>query len=501
MWILWTILVLGSLQGAYAEDTANTSTTVASTVASTAQSQFTSKPISSIPDTTALYTANTSLTELPTNSTAVTPTNQILSTGSSATGPTSSQHIATETTSAQPPRITTISPLDKQSTYTTSILNATYSSILTSPNTRGSDMVSDQNNLNGAARDFITTEAARKNSNTGTTARENLTTSSTAPGSKATSITAPGSKATSTTAPGSKATSTTAPGSKATSSTAPGSQATSSTAPGSQATSSTAPGSQAISTTAPGSQAISTTAPGSQATSTTASRIEQSLTNASEAQETTSTTSTITSTTGGSSHHYTSKTSHTTTPVKTRTTTARKPTTFTKFVAANTAGDKLERDCAKLIKIINAPGNCNMSGHETNGVYKYNSIQLILLEPSEETNNSMESTPKEKQPEDIQTTLIAIVASCGALALILLAFAVYCSYHRISYRKNQQHLTEELQTIENGYHDNPTLEVMEVQPEMQEKKLALNGEFNDSWIVPFDNLAKDDIPDEEDTHL
>lgn len=64
----------------------------------------------------------------------------------------------------------------------------------------------------------------------------------------------------------------------------------------------------------------------------------------------------------------------------------------------------------------------------------------------------------------------------------------------------QQHLTEELQTVENGYHDNPTLEVMEVQPEMQEKKLALNGEFNDGWIVPFD-LAKDDIPDEEDTHL
>lgn len=66
---------------------------------------------------------------------------------------------------------------------------------------------------------------------------------------------------------------------------------------------------------------------------------------------------------------------------------------------------------------------------------------------------------------------------------------------------HQQHLTEELQTVENGYHDNPTLEVMEVQPEMQEKKMALNGEFNDSWIVPMDNLMKEDMPDEEDTHL
>lgn len=54
--------------------------------------------------------------------------------------------------------------------------------------------------------------------------------------------------------------------------------------------------------------------------------------------------------------------------------------------------------------------------------------------------------------------------------------------------------------MENGYHDNPTLEVMEVQPEMQEKKMALNGEFNDSWIVPMDNLMKV-TPDEEDTHL
>lgn len=65
----------------------------------------------------------------------------------------------------------------------------------------------------------------------------------------------------------------------------------------------------------------------------------------------------------------------------------------------------------------------------------------------------------------------------------------------------QQHLTEELQTVEDGYHDNPTLEVMEVQPEMQEKKVALNGEFNNSWIVPIDSLLKEDMPDEEDTHL
>lgn len=68
-------------------------------------------------------------------------------------------------------------------------------------------------------------------------------------------------------------------------------------------------------------------------------------------------------------------------------------------------------------------------------------------------------------------------------------------------RPRQQHLTEELATVENGYHDNPTLDVMEAQSEMQEKKPALNGEFNDNWIVPLENMIKGDVPDEEDTHL
>ncbi|KAG5830379.1 hypothetical protein ANANG_G00309960 [Anguilla anguilla] len=104
---------------------------------------------------------------------------------------------------------------------------------------------------------------------------------------------------------------------------------------------------------------------------------------------------------------------------------------------------------------------------------------------------------KEKEEPPKNTTLIAILCSCAALLAMTAAFIAYTTCHRRSYRKNQQHLTEELQTVENGYHDNPTLEVMEVQPEMQEKKAAPNGEFNDSWIVPFDALAKEDMPDEE----
>ncbi|XP_053718694.1 podocalyxin isoform X1 [Synchiropus splendidus] len=105
-----------------------------------------------------------------------------------------------------------------------------------------------------------------------------------------------------------------------------------------------------------------------------------------------------------------------------------------------------------------------------------------------------------RKPND-NRTLIAILASCGALLIMIVILAVCASHHRKPYSETQQHLTEELHVVENGYHDNPTLEVMEVQPEMQEKKLALNGEFNDNWIVPIDNLLKEDLPDEEDTHL
>ncbi len=39
--------------------------------------------------------------------------------------------------------------------------------------------------------------------------------------------------------------------------------------------------------------------------------------------------------------------------------------------------------------------------------------------------------------DTIPDTLIAILASCGALVLILCCFAAYCTYHRRSYRKNQ----------------------------------------------------------------
>ncbi|XP_066110632.1 podocalyxin [Saccopteryx bilineata] len=105
-------------------------------------------------------------------------------------------------------------------------------------------------------------------------------------------------------------------------------------------------------------------------------------------------------------------------------------------------------------------------------------------------------------PEDRFSMPLIITIVCMASFLLLVAALYGCCHQRLAQRKDQQRLTEELQTVENGYHDNPTLEVMETSSEMQEKKVVnLNGELGDSWIVPLDNLIKDDLDEEEDTHL
>ncbi|XP_009460922.1 PREDICTED: podocalyxin [Nipponia nippon] len=136
------------------------------------------------------------------------------------------------------------------------------------------------------------------------------------------------------------------------------------------------------------------------------------------------------------------------------------------------------------------------------------------------TNITYDKMEKEMIINDEFSTplIITIVTLAGSLLLIA---AIYgCCHQRFSQKKDQhihpdvpgfddghvalifnQRLTEELQTMENGYHDNPTLEVMETSSEMQEKKVNLNGELGDSWIVPLDTLMKEDLEEEEDTHL
>ncbi|XP_077329392.1 podocalyxin [Lithobates pipiens] len=107
-----------------------------------------------------------------------------------------------------------------------------------------------------------------------------------------------------------------------------------------------------------------------------------------------------------------------------------------------------------------------------------------------------------EDPEDEDVVSIPLISAIVSLAVLLLIIAAaYGCWHQRKARKREQRLTEELQTMENGYHDNPTLEVMETSPEMQEKKGGPNGELGDSWIVPLDNLTREDLEEEEDTHL
>ncbi|XP_044199656.1 podocalyxin [Thunnus albacares] len=160
--------------------------------------------------------------------------------------------------------------------------------------------------------------------------------------------------------------------------------------------------------------------------------------------------------------------------------------------------DKNLVEVCKQLMVNFEEGNCTLTLKQHNDKVQFESAAIHgKVNPKLAAQYYEEIT---KTPTD-NKTLIAILASCGALLIMIVILAVCASHHRKPYNENQQHLTEELHTVENGYHDNPTLEVMEVQPEMQEKKVALNGEFNDSWIVPIDNLLKEDIPDEEDTHL
>lgn len=157
----------------------------------------------------------------------------------------------------------------------------------------------------------------------------------------------------------------------------------------------------------------------------------------------------------------------------------------------------LRQLCERLMKDMHN-GTCSLTVRTHNGKTEFDSIEMSgKVDPTLARQYYEEMNKKQHD----NTTHIAILASCGALLVMIVCGAIVISRHRKPYCENQQHLTEELQTVENGYHDNPTLEVMEVQPEMQEKKIALNGEFNDSWIVPIDNLLKEDAPDEEDTHL
>ncbi|XP_067861267.1 podocalyxin [Heptranchias perlo] len=115
-------------------------------------------------------------------------------------------------------------------------------------------------------------------------------------------------------------------------------------------------------------------------------------------------------------------------------------------------------------------------------------IQFFTQEPNSERQSASELKK-----------LIAMVVTGSLLLLVFLSAIIYRCSQRKSQHKKEPYLTEEMRAVDNGCHDNPALDITERQSEMQEKKP--NSRANtDSWIVPMDNLTKEEL-EEEDTHL
>ncbi|KAM8930473.1 podocalyxin-like protein 2 [Pelodytes ibericus] len=112
-----------------------------------------------------------------------------------------------------------------------------------------------------------------------------------------------------------------------------------------------------------------------------------------------------------------------------------------------------------------------------------------------------ESRPN--QPRSDYGKLFIVLVIIGSICvMIIIAGIIYiCWQRRLPKLKNM-----ELHFVENGCHDNPTLDVaMDAQSEMQEKKTSLNGgtaHRADGWETLINKESKEDVEVmEEDTHL
>ncbi|GCB74649.1 hypothetical protein scyTo_0003740 [Scyliorhinus torazame] len=108
----------------------------------------------------------------------------------------------------------------------------------------------------------------------------------------------------------------------------------------------------------------------------------------------------------------------------------------------------------------------------------------------------------ERQTATELKKLIAMVVTGSLLVLVFLSAIIYRCAQRKSQLKKDQCLKGDMYMVDNGCHDNPAMDVIESEPEMQEKTISkANCQENmDGWIVPIDSFSKSDL-EEEDTHL
>ncbi|NWU94655.1 PDXL2 protein, partial [Upupa epops] len=122
------------------------------------------------------------------------------------------------------------------------------------------------------------------------------------------------------------------------------------------------------------------------------------------------------------------------------------------------------------------------------------------------TTTSCQSHPNQTRSDYGKLFVVLVIIGSICAIIIVLGLIYNCWQRRLPKLKNMSH-GEELRFVENGCHDNPTLDVAsDSQSEMQEKKPSVNGGNTingpDSWDVLINKQASEDVDVfEEDTHL
>ncbi|NXX93287.1 PDXL2 protein, partial [Centropus bengalensis] len=122
------------------------------------------------------------------------------------------------------------------------------------------------------------------------------------------------------------------------------------------------------------------------------------------------------------------------------------------------------------------------------------------------TTTSCQSHPNQTRSDYGKLFVVLVIIGSICAIIIVLGLIYNCWQRRLPKMKNMGH-GEELRFVENGCHDNPTLDVAsDSQSEMQEKKPRVNGGNSingpDSWDVLINKQASEDVDVfEEDTHL
>ncbi|XP_077181511.1 podocalyxin-like protein 2 [Paroedura picta] len=122
------------------------------------------------------------------------------------------------------------------------------------------------------------------------------------------------------------------------------------------------------------------------------------------------------------------------------------------------------------------------------------------------TTTSCQSRPSQTHSDYGKLFVVLVIIGSVCVIIIIMGLIYNCWQRRLPKMKNMSH-GEELRFVENGCHDNPTLDVAtDSQSEMQEKKPSVNGGASingpESWDVLINKRAGEEGDAfEEDTHL